>query len=354
FYSDTDNWSYEERGRGFVAALKRAGHNCTWIRWHEFKVHHSRREEWAKRRAWLDGDVLESQLEYWKTQLGGELPALEWPADRPRPAVQTYRGAHFSFTLPPGLPPKMKALARQEEATLFMTSLAVFQTLLHRYTGQDDICVGTPIANRTRAEVEPLIGFFVNTLVLRGDLSGEPTFRELLRRVRETALGAYAHQDVPFEMLVDALQPQRDLSRAPLFQVMFVLQNARRQKLELPGLTLSQLSSDTGAATFDLTLTLEDTSEELRGVIEYNTDLFDEAAIARMAGHFQVLLESATANPDQSISTLPILTDAERRQLLVEWNNTRADFPAGLCIHHLFEAQAEPTPDAIAVRVKDE
>jgi amino acid adenylation domain-containing protein/non-ribosomal peptide synthase protein (TIGR01720 family) len=308
----------------------------------------------AWQRAWLDGDVLESQLEYWKKQLGGELPALELPADRPRPAVQTYRGAHYSFTLPPDLPPKIKALARQEEATLFMAALAAFQTLLHRYTGQDDIYVGTPIANRTRAEIENIIGFFVNTLVLRGDLSGEPTFRELLRRARETALGAYAHQDVPFEMLVDALQPRRNLSRTPLFQVMFVLQNARRQKLELPGLTLSQLSSDTGAATFDLTLTLEDASEELRGVIEYNTDLFDEATIARMAGHFQVLLESAAANPDQPISTLPMLTGAERRQLLVEWNNTRADFPADLCIHHLFEAQAGRAPDAIAVRVKDE
>jgi len=300
-------------------------------------------------RNWLQGEILEAQLDYWKQQLKGLPPLLELPTDRPRPALQSFHGAHHTFILPKSLSEACKALGQQEGATLFMTMLAAFQTLLYRYTGQEDISVGTPIANRNRAELEGLIGFFVNTLVLCTDLSGEPSFRELLKRVREAALGAYAHQDLPFEMLVNALQPERDLSHTPLFQVMFILQNAPMEALELPGLTLSQLEVGTGVATFDLTLAIGEGPDGLSGALEYNTDLFDAATIQRMVGHFQTLLEGIVADPDQPISTLPLLTETEGHQLLVEWNDTATDYPQDRCIHHLFEAQVERTPDVIAV-----
>ncbi len=298
-------------------------------------------------REWLREDVLEKQLAYWKQQLDG-VPVLDLPTDRPRPAIQSNRGARFIFTLPADLVQSLYASSRREGVTLFMTLLAAFQTLLHRYSGQDDIAIGTPVANRNRAEIEGLIGFFVNTLVIRGDLSNQPSFRELVRRVRETALGAYAHQDAPFEMLVDALQAERDLSRTPLFQVMFALQNASAQAWELPGLDLSPLPLDTGTATFDLTLIVEERKDGLVCSFEYCTDLFESATIERMAGHFQTLLTGMIAHPDQSISTLPMLTDAERHQLLVEWNDTRSDYPQEQCLHQLFEAQVDRTPGAVA------
>jgi amino acid adenylation domain-containing protein/non-ribosomal peptide synthase protein (TIGR01720 family) len=308
----------------------------------------------AWQRAWLQGETLESQLTYWKEQLGGSPPLLELPVDHPRPAVQTTRGAYQTFTMPAALAQSLKALSRQEGATLFMTLLAAFQTLLHRYTGQDDINVGTPVANRNRAEVENIIGFFVNTLVMRTDFSSEPTFRGLLKRVREVALGAYAHQDVPFEMLVDALQPQRDLSHSPLFQAMFVLQNAPARTLTLPSLALRPLEADSGTAKFDLTLMLEETTDGLKGTWEYNADLFEAATINRMIGHFQVLLENIAATPDQPVATIPILTEAERHQLLVEWNDTAVEFPSDKCAHELFEAQVERAPDAVAVTFSDQ
>ncbi len=307
----------------------------------------------AWQRAWLQGQVLETQLSYWKRQLGGAGgrggPPLDLPTDRPRPAVQTFRGAHQSFALPQQLSDRIKSFSRKQGATLFMTLLAAFQALLYRYSGQDDISVGSPIAGRNRAEIEPLIGCFINTLVLRGDLSGDPTFRILLRRVRETALGAYAHQDLPFEMIVDALQPERNLSRAPLFQVMFILQNAPMSAIQLPGLTLGTLEIENGISTFDVTLTMEEGPGGLGGSFEYNTDLFDAATITRMIGHFQQLLEAITTNPDCRISALPLLTEAERRQVLVEWNDTAAPFPLDRCIHQLFEAQAQRTPNAVAL-----
>ncbi|HOR01629.1 MAG TPA: condensation domain-containing protein, partial [Anaerolineae bacterium] len=237
-------------------------------------------------RSWLQGEVLDEQLTYWKQQLAGLAP-LELPADRPRPAVASFRGGWQSFTLLASLVQGLRELCRQEGATLFMALLAGFQALLGRYSGQDDIAVGSPVANRNRAETEGLIGFFVNTLVLRSDLSGDPSFRELLRRVREVALGAYAHQDVPFDMVVDALQPERDLSRTPLFQVMLTLQNTAPQAPELPGLALSPEPAFGGAAKFDLTLTLAEAAEELRGTLEYCTDLYDAATIERLLGHFQ-------------------------------------------------------------------
>ncbi|MFZ5918494.1 MAG: amino acid adenylation domain-containing protein, partial [Chloroflexota bacterium] len=300
-------------------------------------------------RGWLQGEALEAQLDYWRQQLAGSLPLLELPTDRPRPAVQSVNGALQSFKLSRSLSAELRALSRQEGVTLFMLLLAAFQTLLYRYSGQEDISVGTPIANRNRAEVEGLIGFFVNTLVIRGDLSGGPSFRELLRRLREAALGAYAHQDVPFEMVVDALQPQRELSHNPLFQVMFALQNAPSETVVLPGLILDSLAVDSGTAKFDLTLSLTEQDGELGGALEYNSDLFEGETIERLIGHYQTLLAGIVAHPEQSVDSLPLLTEAERQQLVVTWNQTEAPYPAGLCVHELFAAQAARTPEAAAV-----
>jgi amino acid adenylation domain-containing protein len=305
-------------------------------------------------RQWCSGEVLETQLSYWKHQLSDAPAVLELPTDRPRPAIQTFRGAHQPIALPKELSEGVRTLSQRQGVTLFMTLLATFQTLLYRYTGQTDILVGTPIANRNRAEIEPLIGLFVNTLVLRTDLGGNPTFVDVLSRVREVALAAYAHQDVPFEQLVEALQPARELSHTPLFQVMFVLQNAPMPALEFPGLKVSPVAVENLEARFDLTLLLENTEQGLSGSWEYNSDLFDAATIARMAGHFQTLLEGIVVNPNQQLSDLPLLSADERQQLLVEWNDTEADYPVDACIHQLFEAQVERTPDAIAVVFEDE
>jgi amino acid adenylation domain-containing protein len=301
----------------------------------------------AWQRQWLRGEVLDRQLDYWKKQLAGAA-TLDLPTDRPRPPVQTFNGARRPFALPADLIEKLQAVSRGEKATLFMTLLAGFQTLLHRYTGQDDICVGSPIANRTRAETENLVGFFVNSLVLRADLGGNPTFRELLGRVREAALGAYAHQDLPFEQLVEVLQPPRDLSRPPLFQVMFALQNTPVSPPAVPGLHVQALDIDNGTAKFDLTVFLFETGQGLKGEVQYNTDLFDAATIERLTGHFRTLLEGAAANPESRIGELPLLTEPERRRMLVEWNDTRADYPREKCFHQLFEEQAERTPGAVA------
>ncbi|MDZ7959079.1 MAG: amino acid adenylation domain-containing protein [Aulosira sp. DedQUE10] len=304
-------------------------------------------------REWLQGEQLQTQLDYWKQQLRGDLPVLSLPIDRPRPAVQTFAGKTLSFVLPNSLTEELKSLSKQEGVTLFMTLLTGFKTLLYRYTGQADILVGSPIANRNRAEIENLIGFFVNTLVLRTDLSGNPSFRELLKRVREATLGAYAHQDLPFEKLVEELQPERNLSRTPLFQVMFVFQNAPTATLELPGLNLQPLEVKTETAKFDLTLTIQNTVEELTGTIEYNTDLFDETTISRLVKHFETLLTGIVTNLEQQLRNLPLLTTTEQQQLL-EWNNTETDFGKHNCLHHLFEAQVEKTPDAVAVVFENE
>ena len=315
-------------------------------------------------RQWLQGEVLEEQLSYWKQRLAGAPAVLELPTDRSRPAVQTFKGARQSIVLPKGLSESLKALSQREGVTLFMTLLAAFKTLLYRYTGQEDIVVGSPMAGRNRAEIERLIGFFVNNLVLRTNLSGEPTFRELLRRVREVALGAYAHQDVPFEKLVEELQPERDLGRSPLFQVSFNLLNYVDERLEIPGLSISPLKVDNGTTKFDLTLFMVEGAEGLRGWLEYNeglsgwveyrTDLFEAATITRMLGHLETLLEGIIADPDQRLSELPLLTEADRYQLLVGRNDTRVDYLKDKCIHELFEGQAESTPDAVAVVFEDE
>ncbi len=305
-------------------------------------------------RGWLQGEALEQQLTRWREHLLGAPAVLELPTDRPRPAVQSHRGAIHTLVLSKSLTERIKVLSRQEGATLFMTLLAAFQALLMRYSGQDDIVVGTPIAGRSRTEIEGLIGFFVNTLVLRTDLSGDPTFRELLGRVREVTLGAYEHQDVPFEKLVEELQPERSLSHTPLFQVMFALQNTPGQALELQGLRLNPMTSVSKVAKFDLSLFLVERAEGLRGAVEYCTDLFDEATITRMLGHFQTLLEGVIADPDRQLSELPLLTEAERRQLLVEWNDTVAEYPKDKCLHELFETQVERAPNAVAVMFEDE
>ncbi|MEH2077515.1 MAG: amino acid adenylation domain-containing protein [Nostoc sp.] len=300
-------------------------------------------------RQWLQGEVLQSQLSYWKEQLANAPTFLPLPTDRPRPAVQTFNGAYLEFALSVELTQKLIKLSQQQGVTLFMTLLAAYNTLLYRYTGQTDILVGTPIANRDRTEIEGLIGFFVNTLVMQTDLSENPSFNELLPRIREMALSAYAHQDLPFEMLVEALQPERDLSHTPLFQVMFVLNNAPKSEIELTGLTVSELPIESAIAKFDLTLSMENTSTGLVGGWEYNTDLFDSSTIERMTGHFVTLLEAIVANPSDRISQLPMLTAFEQQQLLIEWNDTQVDYPQDKCIHQLFEEQVERTPDAVAV-----
>lgn len=305
----------------------------------------------AWQRSWLAGDVLAEQVNYWKNQLRLLPPLLELPTDRPRPPVQTFVGDYRTFHLPVDVSRRMHEICQEEEVTLFMALLAAFQVLLLRYTGQEDISVGSPIANRTRAEVEGLIGFFVNTLVLRTDLSGEPSFRQLLRRVRETSLGAYAHQDLPFEMVVDALQPERNLSHSPLFQVMFVLQSAARRGIALPnsGLQLGPMEVHSGTAKFDLTLFMVDEGESLSGAFEFNTDLFDTTTIERMMQHFEVLVSGIAGALDQPVTRLPLLTAAELEQTLIEWNQTQADFPDELCAHQLFEAQVARTPQAVAL-----
>jgi len=318
-------------------------------------------------REWLQGQVLESHLSYWQQQLA-ELPVLNLPTDRPRRSCQSYQGAAQSLELSKSLSASLEALSQQEGVTLFMTLLAAFQTLLYRYTGQEDIAVGSPIANRNRAELEPLIGFFVNSLVLRTDLSGKPNFRELLGRVWEVTLGAYTHQDLPFEKLVQELHPERDLSRHPLFQVAIALQNTPISALELPGLVLSQFQFDNGTSRLDLEFHLWQSPEGLKGQVIYSTDLFDCSTITRMVGHFQTLLEGIVADPNQQLVNLPILTSKERHQLCFEWNNTdRArgnqknpysllptPYSLSGCIHHLFEAQVNKTPEAIAVVYQDE
>ncbi len=301
---------------------------------------------WQRR--WLQGSALEKQLEYWRKRLEGAPELLEMPTDRPRPAVNRYRGATMDRVLPKSLATKLKELSQAEGATFFMTTLAAVQALLHRYTGAEDIAVGSVIADRNRTELEGLIGFLVNTLVMRGDLSGDPTFRTLLRRTREMALAAYSHQDLPFEKLVEALRPQRDGSYSPLFQVMFQLENTA-EPTRLPGLELTCKTISSNTAKFDLTFLIRDAADSLKVEVEYNTDLFDAATISRMLGHYQTLLQAAAANPDRQLSNLPLLSEAEQQQLLVEWNRTRADYPKARYVHELFSEQAAKTPDAVAV-----
>ncbi|HLJ33794.1 MAG TPA: amino acid adenylation domain-containing protein, partial [Ktedonobacteraceae bacterium] len=300
-------------------------------------------------REWLQGHALQAHLDYWQEQLRGAPAVLPLPTDRPRPARQTFHGGTVSFNLSPELSQELKTLSLREGSTLFMTLLAAFTILLARYSGQDDIVVGSPIANRTRVEMENLIGFFVNTLVLRTDISGNATFQEILHRVREVALEAYAHQNLPFEKLVEEISPERDLSRNPLFQIMFVLQHVSESVFDLADLTLRPIPVEVGTTQFDLTLSLLDGTQGLEGQFSYNSDLFEASTIARMATHFQLLLQGIVISPRQHIGMLPLLTAAERQQQLVTWNATQTAYPQEICLHELVEAQVARSPDRIAV-----
>ncbi|MDT4329580.1 non-ribosomal peptide synthetase [Methylomonas sp. MS20] len=305
-------------------------------------------------RHWLSGEELDRQIGYWRERLQGASGVLELPTDRPRPALKTYRGAHFGFEIPPALALQARAVSNRYNVSLFMLLLSVFKLLLSRHSGQTDLCVGTPFANRNRQEIEDLIGFFVNTLVLRSDLSANPPFAELLEQIRATVLDAQNHQDLPFEKLVEALQPTRDPSRSPLFQVMFVLQNRDNLTLSLPDVEVAVLEDDSRTAKFDLTLHIQDWPDgRLGGSFEYNNDLFDAETMARLARHYLILLQAALECPQTRIFELPLLTDGEKRQLLQEWNATEVEYPQGRCIHQLFEAQVEKTPDAVALSFED-
>jgi amino acid adenylation domain-containing protein/FkbM family methyltransferase len=299
-------------------------------------------------REWLQGGILEEQLLYWKQRLAG-VQSLELPADRPRPPVMLHAGSSMAFNVGPSQMQELKSLSRRQGTTLYMTLLAAFQTLLHRYSGQHDIAVGSPIAGRRRTETEGLIGFFINTLVMRTGVSADLSFSGLLQIVREVALGAYTHQDVPFEKVVEELQPERDLSRTPLFQVMFSLQNAPRSELQIGPVQMRPFAVDSQTAKFDLTLSLSEDGEDLQGWLGYYTALFDPATAARMIGHYCVLLNGIVQAPERPIAELPLLAEAERRQLLVEWNDNAASYPQKN-IHKMFAEQALRTPAAIAVK----
>ncbi|MDQ3942418.1 MAG: amino acid adenylation domain-containing protein, partial [Actinomycetota bacterium] len=321
----------------------------------------------AWQRWWMqEEEVAEAQLAYWKEKLAGSPPVLELPTDRSRPAVQTFRGAAPRVELPLSLCEALRVVSRRERVTLFMTMLAAFLALLHRYTEQEDVCVGTGVANRCLRETEGLIGMIINTVALRTELSGNPTFRELLSRVREVTLEAYAHQDLPFGKVVEALQPERSLSYSPLYQVLFSFHDAPIPDLDFPGMTTSiQEVLSNGSAKFDLNVIAMPRSQYIGPsrtagtdgitlVWEYSTDLFEAATIERMGGHYQALLEGIVADPERRLSDLPLLTEAERHRLLVEWNDTTTKYPRDRCVHELFEEQAERTPEAIAVVFEDE
>ncbi len=302
-------------------------------------------------RQWMQGKVLEEQLAYWRQQLAGVPPVLNLPLDHPRPSYQTAHGATYFFNFSSQLRQAIEALAKKEDVTRFMIYLAAFDAFLYRITQQEDICVGTPIAGRNRKETESLIGFFVNTLVMRTQLGGNPTVRELLKRVKTAAVGAYEHQDIPFETLVEKLQPERDMAISPFFQAMFVHLDTTAQTLRLPDITIEPRQIDSGTAKFDLTFVIEENEEKLAGQIVYNTDLFEPETIERMAEQFQILFAGLVKDVEQRISDLPLLTEAEQVQILKTWNRAPQEFhaPQSKSISELFEAQAKRTPDEIAL-----
>ncbi|WP_459746952.1 condensation domain-containing protein, partial [Pseudomonas sp. 3A(2025)] len=304
----------------------------------------------AWQRHWMEAGEQARQLAYWHDQLGGEQPVLELPLDRPRPLVRSHDGASLNIRLEAGLTESLNRLARQQGVTLFMVLLASFQTLLHRYSGQRDIRVGVPTANRNRVETERLIGFFVNTQVLKADFDVSTTFGELLQQVKAAALGAQVHQDLPFEQLVEALQPERSLSHSPLFQVMFNHQAAVNSgRHTLPGLTVEGVSWDSQTAQFDLTLDTSEAEHELVASLIYATALFDASTIERMARHWVALLEQVVIQPTQRLTELSILSADEYRQIVHKWNRTEVSYPAKQCIHLLIEQQVEKTPQAPAL-----
>lgn len=297
----------------------------------------------------LQGASLDNQLEYWKLKLADSLPLLDLPTDRPRSGKRTHNGSSYDFILPNQLTVKLRDFTQREGVTLFMTLLSVFQILLYRYCGQEDISTGVPLANRTRAEIENLIGFFVNTVVLRNNLHGQPSFRRFLQQVKENTLEAFANQDIPFELLVERQSPNRDLGSSPLFQVMFGLQNALKQTHKLPGLSMSNTSVENGTAKFDLSLVLHEEGQHISGAIEFATDLYNLETVQRMVEHYQVLLEHALEDPEEKISHLRMLPELQVRQLVFEWNRTDADFQSDRCVHQLFEEHACQNPQATAL-----
>lgn len=306
---------------------------------------------WQRREC---GDAfLKAHRDYWRRQLAGAAE-LDWPGDRPRPAKKNFNGARRYLSFSEQLTAALNDLGRRAKATPFMTLLAAFQLLLYRYTGQEEILVGAAAAHRDRPELEAIVGLFVNTIVLRGDLAGEPSFKEFLERVRETCLAAYRHQAMPFEKVVEALHPERDLERSPLFRAFFVLQNTPAERAAPAGLTLEPMEVENGAAQFDLSLYLRERGGRLLGFFEYSTEVFEASTIERMSSHFENLLQAIVADPARSVAALPVLDAAERRRLLVEWNDTAAEYPRERCIHELFEAQAARTPEKIALECGDE
>jgi amino acid adenylation domain-containing protein len=339
----SDGWSLQVLGRelGTLYQAYKSGQTSPLP---ELPIQYADFAVWQ--REWLQGEVLEKQLNYWREKLGGDLPELELPFDHARPARQSFRGEAEGIELNAEVSRRVKEIAREQGTTLFMTLLAAFNVLLWRYTGQEDLLVGTPIANRTRSETESLIGFFVNTLVLRTEMNASSSFRDLLEQVRETTLGAYDHQDVPFEKLVEELQPERSLNRNPLFQVLFALQDGG--ELKLSGLELTWMDTKNDIAKFDLSFYISDTPNGFYSWFEYDKDLFEQATIARMLKHFEVLVERIAMNPDTKLSELEILTQAEREQLWA-WNQTATDYGRDQCIHQIFEAHAAQQPQAVAV-----
>ncbi|MFY0563639.1 amino acid adenylation domain-containing protein [Archangium lansingense] len=346
----SDGWSIGVLVREVAALYEalRAGHEP---RLPALPVQYADYAVWQ--RQWLKGEPLQEQVKWWKKHLAGAPHALELPTDRPRPPVQSSQGASLPVHLPPALTEPLRALCQHEGATPFMGLLATFQLLLSRHSGQEDVLVGTPIANRTQGETEPLIGFFVNTLAMRTRVRGHESFRSLLAQVRTSTLSAFEHQHLPFEKLVEELHPPRDLSRTPIVQVLFALQNAPASELRLPGLTLHTLPIESVSSKYDLELYLSEAPDGLRGSFVYNTDLFERTTVERLASHLQVLVEALTTQPDAPVSALPLLTATERRQVLVEWNGARASYPADALIHTLIEAQTRHTPEAVALRFED-
>ena len=307
---------------------------------------------WQRKR--LEGETISADLEYWRQTLAGAPPVLDLPTDRPRPVVQSTRGGSQPFQLSPQVAAGLKALSQREGVTPFMVLLAAFQVLLHRYSREEDIVVGVPVANRGRPEIDRLIGFFVNTLALRTDLSGDPSFREVLARVRQVCLGAYAHQEVPFERLVEELHPQRDLSRSPVFQVSFIFQNIPLPTFNVGGLTMEPMEVESSTSRFDLELQVFDRPDGISGWFEYNSDLFDGATIERMSAHLELLVGGLVAAPEQAIARVPMLAADEEQRLLREWNATGRTWTGPQLAHRRFAEQAAATPRATAVTFEDE
>ena len=342
----TDGWS---RGLlvGELAELHNAAHAGRAPRLAPLPIQYADYAVWQ--RSWLQGEVLERQLAYWKAKLAGAPTVLDLPLDRPRPPVQDRPAASHPVTLPRPLTEALKALGRQHRVTLFMTLLAAWQVLLARYSRQEDILIGTPIAGRTRVETEPVIGFFVNTLVMRTSLAGDPTVRELLERVRSVCVEAYAHQELPFEKLVEELHPERNRSHSPLVQAVLAFDNTPEAAGSFDGLRVSRLPTTPVLAKFDLLLSLTPNAGAVVGHLRYDAALFEAATIARMGSHFETLVQAIVDDPDRPCSRLPLVGEEERAALLVHGARTERDYPRDARVHELFAAQAARTPDAIAV-----